>query len=248
MLKTLDNSLKILNCFTKEKPTWGVRELAQEVNISHSVVYRILKTFEKHGFIRQDRKTERYEIGIRFLEFSIIAKDLFPINEEIKEIMEALSNEVEEFIFLTWLDNNECLCLEVVEVQHSVKFTVENGSRTPIYAGASNKVIMAYLSDDEIETIINDGLKPITPFTNVEPENLKKDIKDIRKKGYCLTIGEFNEDVTGLAVPLFNKDGNIIASLTIAGPTYRISEEKIQHFLPHLMDARDKIQPFIKYF
>lgn len=248
MLKTLDNSLKILNCFTKEKPIWGVRELAQEMNMSHSVVFRILKTFEKHGFIRQDKLTERYQIGIRFLEYSMISKDLFPINSEIKEIMQQLSQSVGEFSFLTWLDQYDCLCLEVVEVKQSIKFTVEKGSRTQIYAGASNKVIMAYLTDQEIEDIINEGLKPITPFTNVDPTKLKRDIEEVRQKGYCLTIGEYNQDVTGLAVPLFDSEEKIVASLTIAGPTYRISDEKIKEFLPQLIEAKNKIQPLIRYF
>lgn len=248
MLKTLDNSLEILEMFTKEKPSWGVRELAQELNMSHSVVYRVLKTFEKHRFLRQDKLTERYEFGIRLLEYGIIVKNLYPFESQIKMVMQDLSQNVRENTFLTWLDNNECLCLEIGEVQNSVKFSVEKGSRTPIYAGASNRAIMAYLPEEEIDNIIEKGIEPITPMTVIKPEKLKKSLEEIRLGGYSLTVGEYTKDVTGLAVPLFDSENKIIASLTIAGPSYRIDEEKINSFLPLLKEAGAKIQPYIRHF
>ena len=68
-LKTLDNSLEVLKYFNKENPTWGVRELAKEMDISHSIIYRILATFEKQGFLIQNPETKKYELGLRFLEY-----------------------------------------------------------------------------------------------------------------------------------------------------------------------------------
>lgn len=66
MLKTLDNALDLLKHFTREKPQWGVRELAKEMNISHTVVYRMLATFERYGFVKQEPKTKKYELGFSF--------------------------------------------------------------------------------------------------------------------------------------------------------------------------------------
>lgn len=248
LLKTLENSLNVLKKFDRENPSWGVRELARETNVNHSVVHRILKTFEKHGFLRQNSSTKKYELGIKFLEYGMIAMDLYPINDQTKSIMKNLRDRVDESIFLTWIDGYDGLCVDYAESKNTIKFTVDKGSRTPLYAGANNRVLLAFQSEDYIDDVIAQGLKPITEYTITDPDLLKKDLQEIRKKGYAYTVGEFNTDVTGLAIPLYNRSNKVVASLTIAGPSFRIDESKIEGFLKELKMAGQKIEPLIEHY
>jgi len=86
-LKTLDNSLEVLKYFSKENPSWGVRELAKEMNISHSIIYRILATFENHGFLNQNPETKKYELGLRFLEYGQMVKEKLNLSDFVLPIM-----------------------------------------------------------------------------------------------------------------------------------------------------------------
>lgn len=166
----------------------------------------------------------------------------------IKPIMKKISDETGESVFLTWLYGMEGICVEIVESAQKIKFAVSIGSRTPLYAGASNKVMMAYLPKEKQQAIIREGLKQLTNKTVVDPDQLLKDLEEIRNKGWCFTVGEYSESVFGLAVPLFNGKREIIASVTIAGPEYRMPESKVPHALSIMLKRGAEIQNHFNAF
>lgn len=244
----MDNSLELLNYFSKETPSWGVRELAKEMGISHSIVYRTLASFEKYGFLEQDPKTKRYELGLRFLEFGQMVKEKMRLSEHVYPIMKRLAGKVEESIFLTWLDKSDGVTVEIAESTHRIKYEVSLGTRTPLYVGASCKVIMAYLSKEKQLEITREGMKAFTKNTILDEEILLSDLDEIKKKGWCYSVGEFSDAVFGLGVPLFNSQNEIIASLTISGPEYRVEEMDFDVALTHLQQEAKEIQGYLNHF
>jgi IclR family transcriptional regulator, KDG regulon repressor len=246
VLKTLDNALHLLRYFTRERPQWGVRELAREMNISHPVVYRMLATFERHGFLRQDEQTKKYELGITFLEYGAILRDHLSITQIIYPVMKRLAETTGESVILTWLDGMEGICLEMAESTQRVKYAMSVGSRTLLYAGASNKVIMAYLPPHVQEAIIAKGLKPKTDRTILDKDELLRDLARIRSEGWAYSVGEYTENVFGIAVPLFAYDKRVVASLTIAGPDYRMPADAVPAALRALKEAQQEIQTLLQ--
>jgi DNA-binding IclR family transcriptional regulator len=243
-LKTLDNALLVLKYFTKENPTWGVRDLAKEMAMNHTVVYRILSTFKEHGFLVQNHETNKYELGLKLLEYVTVIQQHLNISDVIYPVMKRLAAETEESAFLTWLDGTEGVYLEIVESPKSIKFAVSVGSRAPLYVGASNKIMMAFLPEDMQKKIIEKGLQPITNNTITNENELRKDLQQIRLQGWCHSTGEYSDDVTGLAIPLFNDQNSVIASLTLAGPGYRFTSKRIKELLPHLKQKGSEIQDY----
>jgi DNA-binding IclR family transcriptional regulator len=243
-LKTLDNALVLLKYFTKENPTWGVRDLAKEMCMNHTVVYRILSTFREHGFLVQNPETNKYELGLKFLEYVTVIQQHLNISDGIYPVMKRLVAETEESAFLTWLDGTEGVYLEIVESPKSIKFAVSIGSRSPLYSGASNKIMMAFLPEDIQKEIIERGLHPITNKTITNANELRIDLQHIRLQGWCRSTGEYSDDVTGLAIPLFNAQNNIIASLTLAGPHYRFTSNRVKELLLHLKQKGAEIQEY----
>ncbi|WP_426983570.1 IclR family transcriptional regulator [Brevibacillus borstelensis] len=246
MLKTLDNALDLLKYFTREKPQWGVRELAKEMNISHTVVYRMLATFERYGFVKQEPKTKKYELGFSFLEYASTVRDNLDITELIYPVMKRVAEATNESVFLTWLDGLEGICLEIAESRQQVKYAMSIGSRTLLYAGASNKVIMAYLPASTQSAIIEKGLRPRTEHTIHDKEKLLQDLARIREVGWAYSLGEYTDTVFGIAVPLFSGDRQVVASLTIAGPDYRMPEEKVPEALMELRTAQQEVQAILQ--
>ncbi len=244
-LKTLDNALEILKFFTSETPTWGVRELAKKLNISHSIVYRVLSSFEEGGFLSQNEETKKYELGIKFWEYGILFKNRFKISDVVYPIMVKLAEEIGESIFLTWLDGTEGICLEIAESSNLVKFAVKIGSRTPLYAGASNKVIMAYLPRAVQEVILRKGLQGYTEHTIVNPDKLLKNLEKMKEEGWCYSVGEYSEEVIGIAIPLFTSKRNIIGSLTVAAPEYRFPESKVKEVLEVFRQRASEVQAYL---
>jgi DNA-binding IclR family transcriptional regulator len=247
-LKTLDNSLEILEYFTKESPEWGVRELAKEVGKNHSIIHRILSTFEQHGFLNKNEQTNKYELGLKCLEYGLIVQDKLRISEMIDPEMNRLKDETGESIFLTWLDHLEGICLSISESSQNVKCAVTLGSRTPLYAGSSAKVIMAFLPPDKQQAIIEKGLKPWTKNTITDPISLLEDLQQIKNQGWSYSVGEYTENVVGVAIPIFNYKGDVTGSLTVGAPEYRLPESKVTSVLKKLQKSGEKIQQNIKRY
>lgn len=245
-LKTLDKSLELLELFTKERTSWGVREIAKELDINHTTIHRILTTFEQKGYLIQDHETKKYELGMKLWEFGQLVEDKMGISEYIYPIMKTVSEQTGETIFLTWLNDMECVHVEMAESSQSIKFSVSVGSRTPLHAGASNTVIMAYLPRELQEQVIEKGLTSLTAHTVIEQESLYKKLDEIKRRGWCFSVGEFKEEVFGLSVPLFNKRKEIVASMTIAGPVTRTPEgEQLLAMLSSLQEGQREVQHYL---
>ncbi|AMQ07806.1 IclR family transcriptional regulator [Sporosarcina psychrophila] len=243
-LKTVSNALDLLEYFKKDS-SWGVRQLAKEMKLSPTVTHRILSTFQDYGYIVQDQETLKYELGIKFLEFSVHLQDKLKFKDVIYPYMERLVKETDETIFLALLDEQEVVSVAVAESTQSIKFIFEVGTRRALHAGSSNRVVLAYLPKDERKKILSRELKKFTDNTVTDPGKVEESLQKVREQGFCCTYGELTKDVVGIAVPLFDCNNQIVASLTAAGPMYRLPEEKVLEILEQLLKEKEDIQSHI---
>lgn len=248
MLKTLTLALDVLKMFTREKPTWGGRELASKLGLNHARIYRVLETLAKNNFLYKDPETKKYSLGFALWELGNIMYEGLNVEELIRPSLEELRRLTGESIFLTVLDEDEAVTLEVIEPENKVKFSVSTGSRAPLYVGASYRSILAYLTEEKINDILQeDKLKSYTANTMINPMEIIEELEKIRTKGWAISEGEYTADVIAIAVPLFKND-KIIGSITVSGPIYRMTDDKIETYLPLLMDTRDNIAHTIERY
>ena len=222
MAKTLGNALDLLSHFTRERPVWGVRELAKASAAHPAIVQRALATFASRGFLERDPRTQKYALGLRLLELGTQVKERLRLSDLVRPIMDRLAARTGETVFLTLLENREGLCVEVAEGPSSVKYSVRVGTRFPLHAGANAKVVMAYLPEDDLQAICGAGLKRLAKSTVTDPDVLRAQLAAIRAQGWCCSAEEFAEGVFGAAVPLFSRGGGIRGSLGVAVPLFRL--------------------------
>ncbi|GGE27376.1 IclR family transcriptional regulator [Pullulanibacillus camelliae] len=228
--KTLLKSLSLLDKFTLDTPTWGLRELARELDMSHTIVYRLLSTFEEKGYIYRDPDTHKYHLGIKFMELGNIVEDNLRLLEVIQPIMKNIAIETGESVVLTILDNLEGIFVKIVESDKHVRFAESVGRRSPLYIGASHKTILAYLPKDTQQKVISQGIAMQVKQIKSEALFIQQ-LESIQEKGWAYSVGETFEDVSAVAVPLFDGRGTIVGSLSVAGPVYRLSSEAAQQQL-----------------
>lgn len=238
----MDLSLKVLKKFTQEKSSWGARELAKEMDVNHTNIYRILETLEKNGFVNKHTETKKYSLGYALLELSSVVYESLNLDSLVRPTLQTLCEETGESVFLTVLDREDAITLMVVEPKNKVKFSVTEGSRAPIYVGASYRSILAYQSNEFIESIIDKGLKQYTERTMTDPEILREELSIIKKQGYAESQGEYTPDVVAIAVPVKDSTDQIKASITVSGPVYRFLEQQKEIILPLLMSARNEVE------
>src|SRR5699024_12030804 len=103
----------------------------------------------KNGLLRQNTETQKYYLGLKFLEFSQLIGEVTSIKEDILPMMKQIMGKTKESDYLTWKENYEGVTLAIAEREERIKFSVSVGSRTPLYAGASCKVIMTFLLEEK---------------------------------------------------------------------------------------------------
>ena len=184
------------------------------MKLSPTVTHRILSTFQDYGYIVQDPETLKYELGTKFLEFSVHLQDKLKFKDVIYPYMERLVKKTDETIFLARLDKQEVVSVAVAESTQSIKFIFEVGTRRALHAGSSNRVVLAYLPEDEIKQILSSELEKFTDNTMTDPGEIEESLLKVREQGFCCTYGELTQDVVGIAVPLFDCNNQIVASLT----------------------------------
>ncbi|WPK11295.1 IclR family transcriptional regulator [Lysinibacillus louembei] len=245
MLKTLNLSIAVLRMFTKEKPTWGGRELAVAMGLNHTNLYRILETFEMNGFITKDPVTKKYSLGIALWELGMNMYDSLNIDQLCIPILENLQKETGETAIFTVLNGLEALTLLKVEPENKVKFSVSRGSRTPLYVGASYRSMLAYLTEEQISQVIDQPLIAYTERTMIDAKEIRQELENIRTNGYAVSQGEYTVDVLAVAMPIFNSNQQIVASVTVSGPLYRFTEQKIGDVIEPLARTKKEIESII---
>ncbi|MFC3749667.1 IclR family transcriptional regulator [Paenibacillus sp. GCM10012306] len=219
--QTLSRALDILFALAEESGTLTVSEIAQKVSIPESTTYRFLQTLEQNGIIERRGKNQ-IGLGLRILDLARslnmqFQRDLLPL---ALPIMEELTEKVQETSILFVRTGNNAVCIQNVKSRGLIQFSIDNGRILPLHLGASGKCILAFESAKVTERILQ------LLNSDKEREALTAELATIRAQNYSITKGEVDPDVYAIAAPITDGQGPVIASLAVAGPSFRCNNEQ----------------------
>ena len=230
--KTVDRLVLILDSFSREKPSWSLTELSEHLGLPKSTLYRFLVALEQHKIMRHNSSDKRWHLGYRLSIWGQLATESTGLQHLAREAMEDLVAATGEMSLLTMYEDRMIICIDKIETSQAVRLALDVGKRQPPHAGASSKVLMAYLPEDEIRAIIEeDGLAPICVNTITDPVALCVELAKIRHQGYALSIEETDLGAWGVSTPIFDRNGDVVASIGVAGPTLRFTDELAQRYV-----------------
>ena len=245
-LSTLEKCVRILTLFRTVSPVMNVSDIAAHLGLPKSTAYRYLAALKRHGLIEDDVRTGDYRLGPKILELarSISRKSL----EEIAlPFMEELSRTTGETIILSGLRKHEGVCLEKVEGHHALRVSHERGAIFPLHAGASGKVLVAYLDEAEQDLIITKvGLPRFTETTIIDPDKLKRDLKKIKEQGYAESDGEVIRGTYGIGAPILTPSGTVLAGLCVDAPKQRLEGKNRTRMVSMVVRTARKIMEEIQ--
>ncbi|AJY73478.1 IclR family transcriptional regulator [Paenibacillus beijingensis] len=222
------NILDILVPQGNEKEV-SVTEISRELEMPVQSVHRILVSLSQHGFVSQNNKTRKYKLGLCMMKYGFLMQDSLMLRSTARPFMEELSKQTKETVYLAMRENMEGVYIDSIDSSQALKISEPIGLRLPLFIGASNRVILAYLPQKTRERILADvdwssvsSLKPLTR------EFIDKELEQIREQGYAVTSGEATEGTTGIGAPIFSYENTVIGSLNCAGPTQRFTSENIE--------------------
>lgn len=245
-VKTVDRLVKVLDCFTPEQPVWSLAELSDQLQLPPSTLHRFLVSLEAHGILRRDLSDKRWQLGYRTFIWGSLAAESTGLRHIARPILRELVAATGETSILTVYHEQEVICVAKVETSHSVRMTLEVGSRRPPHAGASSKVLMAYLPEEEIQAIIRDkGLPKLCTNTITDPDELMAELARIRERGYAESREETDLGAWGVATPILDRTGGAVAAIGIAGPSSRFTDQLIQQYVVLSRQAAERISALL---
>jgi len=224
---SIEKALQTLLSFQTEQPHWGVRELSAHLGFSPATVQRILKTLKAYGFVDQDPQTRQYRLGNIYFAFLQTLQRTHPVAWTAQSFMKELLNRTQETVHLNVIEGYERICIANLESSQNLKGFMPIGSRSPLYAGASSKCLLAFCEEDFIESYLQ-GVKPtaITKHTLTDLKKIRAELATIRKQGYAASLGERNPGLGSLSAPVRDYRGMLLASLSLAIPQIRFQDQK----------------------
>jgi IclR family transcriptional regulator, KDG regulon repressor len=239
-IRAVERALDVLQCFTSQTPQLNMSQISERIGINKSTVHRLLLTLERNRFVERDLSTGMYRPGLRLLQIASLAMEQNNLRRIALPFMQSLCSECRENVNLALLDGDDVVYVDVIEGLQRVKLAAVPGQRLPGFSTASGKAILAFLPEDRVTHILERGMPRYTATTVRSLEQFFEDAARIRERGYAISEQEFEEGINAIAAPICDQP---IASISIAGPAYRLTRERMLEMGPRLMQtARDIAQ------
>ena len=231
-IQIVDNVAALLDCFTIQQPELGVREAARLLKLSSSTTGRLLVAMKEAGMLTQNPANRSYRLAGHVLAWAGIYSATFDLRQRAMPAIQELYSSTQETISLYTMEGDERMCIERMESPQNVRIVARLGRRLPLYAGSAGKLLLAFLSEARREEIIrHTDFKPLTPHTIIDPAVLRQELEKIRRQGYACSSGEWEAEAGGVAAPIFDQNGEIVAALTISGPVQRFTQEMFARYI-----------------
>lgn len=209
----------------------SVTEISRELDMPVQSVHRILASLSEHGFVSQNSKTKKYKLGLSIMKYGFLMWDSLMLRSIAKPFMEELSRQTKETVYLAARENTEGVYIDSIDSPQILKISEPIGLRLPLFIGASNRVILAYMPRNARESILRNVDWPSIPSLKpLSYEYIERDLELIRKRGYAITSGEATDGTTGIGAPIFSYENTVIGSLNCAGPSIRFTADKVERY------------------
>jgi IclR family transcriptional regulator, KDG regulon repressor len=242
MVKSVSRALDIIDIVSSKKDGLGVTEIAKQMDINKSSVYRILSTLVQYGYMEQDEETSRYKLGYKFLEMSSKLLESIDLRKEAKPYLQKLEKETNEVIHLVVYDQGEVIYIEKLEGTETLRMHSKVGKRAPMHCTAVGKVILAHLPPNVVLDILErKGMPKHTDKTITDKDEFLKELAQVKQNGYALDLEENEYGIRCIAVPLFDHLGKVIAAVSVSGPTIRMTDERIEQLQARMLEIGKQI-------
>ena len=234
-VQSVDRALTILGILARLGEA-GVTEIAAELGVHKSTAFRLVATLESHGMVEQNEERGKYRLGVGVLRLAGATTARLDVVQEARPICRKLAADSGETVNIAVLSDRSALYLDQVAGQSALQSHNWVGQHIPLHATSNGKVLLSGLDDAALDEVLG-GLSRYTAVTITRKSRLREEIKLVREQGYAVAVDELEVGLTAAAAPIRNAHGDVIASMSVSGPTFRLTPERVEGVLPQLVDA-----------
>jgi DNA-binding IclR family transcriptional regulator len=225
-IRSIKRAFDILLALAAEDDRVSLTAIAGRVELPKSTVARMLATLESIGAVEHLSHPEGYRLGPQLIKLA--ARVSYPRNltAVARPFLADLAGATGETLTLCIPDGEQVIYIDQIASRHSVQLRDYTGRRVPMHSSCDGKLYLAFWPESMRERYLVRPLERFTPTTIVEPVQLRSELAKIQRQGYAWTNGEGDADVVGVAAPIRDQHGAIVASICVFGPAFRMPTEE----------------------
>ena len=240
-VNAVDRAIDLLMAFTPEDADLSLAELASRTHLSKPTAFRLIATLRLRGLITQETKSGRYRLGFEILP--IAAACQVDLRERAIPIMTVLRDEVNETVILDVRQGQERITVHALESRQPVRRAASTGDRRDLYRGASSKVLLSALNEEELTAFL--GRLPAA--IRIDGKRYRNDVVAARSSGWADSQNERNEGGASVSAAVRDRNGAIEAAMQIAAPATRFTKELHDRTLAGVVAAASALSTELGY-
>jgi DNA-binding IclR family transcriptional regulator len=224
-IRAIDRAVDVLTAFGHDEPVLSLADVAQRSNLSKPTAFRVLTSLRRRGFINQTAAGD-YCLGFEIVSLAAVRKRQTKIWDEALPFMRNVRDTVDETVLLSVRVGDDRFILDQVESTQPIRRVAKIGERVPLYAGAASRILLAGMTDTEVEAYLGRTvLEQLGPDTLTDVDRVRSELVSVRELGYAIASNERNVGGNGIAVAVRDYSGSTVAALQITVPRERWTED-----------------------
>ena len=244
-VQSVDRALTILGILARLGEA-GVTEIAAELGVHKSTAFRLVATLESHGMVEQNEERGKYRLGVGVLRLAGATTARLDVVQEARPICRKLAADSGETVNIAVLSDRSALYLDQVAGQSALQSHNWVGQHIPLHATSNGKVLLSGLSSDEVDARLP-RLPSYTTDTVTSRARLRRELAELLDQVDAVAVDELEVGLTAIAAPIRNAHGDVIASLSVSGPTFRLGESRVKELVSAVQDAADEVSRRLGY-
>lgn len=236
MNNTLLKGLDIIELLARSDRPLGLTEIATSLDLAKSNVHRLLQALTERRYAIKEESGGRYHASIRLWELgsAILAK--LDLKLYAQQVMDELLITTGETVHLSVLDGDEVVYVHKLDSPNPVRSYTQIGGRAKAYCVATGKAMLASRSPAALKHM-SQHLEARTDATIVDAKKFLLEMSRIQTQGFAVNRGEWNANVCGIASPITDASGNVVAAIGLSGPKDRFKPARMKAFAPLVIEA-----------
>lgn len=237
---TLERGLLLLEAFDADNPEMTLSQLRKRTGLPKATIQRLMKTLEARKWVARDPSTRKYHLGASVLRISYLAASYSELVRVTHPFLVRLAEETRETASLcVWTDLGPLMLDTVLTPRHFKPAT--NIGLILGMPTADGQVLIAFGPEEAWDTFLANPLQRHTELTVTDPVQVRERWRTVREEGVAFDRGEWNLEIPAVAVPVFDRQGQLRGSMAIAPPVERATDEAMHRYAEILKVAAAEI-------
>lgn len=230
--------MKLLGLFSPAQPEIGLSELARLASLDKAAARRFLVALGNHGFIEQNVDTRAYRLGSAFIRYARIREQTRPLASVVQPVLESLAEDTGETAHAALCTGMDLITIGIAEPQRTTRVSLEPSLHLPLHATASGFAFLAFAPDPVLDSFLKlRKLAKYTKHTPISGKALREHIELVRLAGFAIGHRMFEDEVIGIAAPLFDSAGLAIGTIAVASLASRFTDKTKQMIAAKVLAA-----------